>query len=713
LTAEAFIPNPFGDEPGARLYRTGDLVRYLPDGRIEFLGRIDHQVKIRGFRIELGEIEAVLGQHPGVRETVVLAREDEPGEKRLVAYVVPNDGQEPTVSELRRFLKEKLPEYMVPSAFVTLEALPLTPNGKVDRQALPSPQGTRPELEGAYVAPRTPVEEVLAGIWAEVLGLEQVGVHDNFFNLGGDSILSIQIIARANQAGLRLSPRDLFQHPTVERMAGAVGQVDHGAAVQAEQRVVKGPVPLIPIQRWFFEQNLPEPHHWNQALLLEVRDRLESKLLGQTVAALLAHHDALRLRFTQGESGWKQVNAGQEREVPFAQVDLSALPETEQGIAIETQAAALQASLNLEEGPLVRVTYFDLGEMQQDRLLMVVHHLAVDGVSWRILTEDLQTAYEQLRRGREMALPPKTTSFQHWARRLVEYAQSKEIGGELAYWLAVGGEEVVPLPVDYEYEGEENTERSARSVTVELDKEETQALLLEIPMAYGTEINDALLTALAQAFAQWTGSQALLVDLEGHGREDLFEDVDLSRTTGWFTSVFPVRLSLRGVWEPGEAFKAVKEQLRGIPRRGIGYGLLRYLREDEEVGVQLRALPQAEVSFNYLGQLDQVLDEASPLGPARESAGPSFSLQGQRRHLLNVNGAIVGGRLRVGWSYSEAIHRQKTVERVAEAFIEALRAIITHCRSPEAVGYTPSDFPDVELSQEEIDALVEKIGGAL
>jgi len=302
LTAERFLPDPFSDEPGARMYRTGDLCRWLPDGNIDFLGRIDHQVKVRGFRIELGEIEAVLAQHPAVKEAVVLAREDEPGHKRLVGYVVA-DGEPPSVSALREHLGRNLPDYMVPSAFVFLDALPLTPNGKVDRRALPAPSGERPELESEFVAARDEVERQLAEIWAEVLGLEKVGVHDNFFELGGDSILSIQVIARANQAGLRLSPRQLFQHPTVAGLASVAGR---GPAVQAEQGLVEGPVPLTPIQHWFFEQEIPNRHHWNQSLLLEVKGQLNGEALKQAVGALLRHHDALRLRFRHGPAGWDE-----------------------------------------------------------------------------------------------------------------------------------------------------------------------------------------------------------------------------------------------------------------------------------------------------------------------------------------------------------------------------------------------------------------------
>jgi amino acid adenylation domain-containing protein/non-ribosomal peptide synthase protein (TIGR01720 family) len=714
LTAEKFLPDPFGDEPGARLYRTGDLVRYLPGGNVEFLGRIDHQVKVRGFRMELGEIEAVLKEHPHVQESVVLAREDVPGDKRLVAYLVPDGHKALTVSELRRFLKGKLPEYMVPSAYVTLDALPLLPNAKVNRRALPAPDQSRPDLEVDYVAANTDKEQILADIWAQVLGVERVGVYDNFFELGGDSILSIQVISYANQAGLQLTPKQLFQHPTVAGLAAVAGT---GPSIQAEQGIVEGPVLLTPIQHWFFERDLPEPHYYNQALLLQVRQTLEPELLEMAVAHLMAHHDALRLRFERvgesmggrGELEWEQVNAGVDGKVPFEWVDLSQMPEAEQGAAIERRASELQASLNLAEGPLFRVAYSDLGAGRAGRLLIVVHHLAMDGVSWRILLEDLQTAYGQLAQGKEVQLPLKTTSFQDWAQRLSEYAQTGALRDELPHWRSVGQRWIPRLPLDYP--GAFNTEASARSVTVSLDERETQALLQEVSAAYRTEINDALLTALTLAMSRWAGSAAVLVDLEGHGREDIFDDVDVSRTLGWFTAIYPVVLDLSATpaGEPGEALKAVKEQLRQVPNRGIGYGLLRYLCQDGEVAEHLRALPQAEVAFNYLGQFDQALPEDSPFGPARESRGSDRSARGERSYVLEINGGVAGGRLGLEWVYSENLHRRGTIERLAHDFIETLRVLIDHCLSPQAGGVTPADFGLVNLDQKKLDKVLAKL----
>jgi amino acid adenylation domain-containing protein/non-ribosomal peptide synthase protein (TIGR01720 family) len=715
LTAERFVPDPFSPPPAGgtergRLYRTGDLARYRPDGNIEFLGRVDHQVKVRGFRIELGEIEAVLRGYPAVHETTVLARDDGSSGRRLVAYVVPSDKASvshpaPFVSELRSYLRGKLPDYMLPAVFVSLAALPRSPSGKIDRRALPAPEGERPELEAFFVAPRTRIEETLAEIWAEVLGLERVGVHDSFFELGGDSILSVQLVARANQAGLQFTPKHLFENQTIAQLADVA---DATSLAPTEQDLVTGPVPLTPIQQWFFEQDLPAPHHFNQALLLQAQRPLDAALLERAFEQLLVHHDALRLRFERQPSGWQQSDVLPDGSVPFTWIDLTALSEAP-GPALEAAAAQLQASLNLERGPLARMAFFELGVAVAGRLLVVIHHLAVDGVSWRILLQDLWTVYQQLERGDEVQLPPKTTSFQQWAERLVAYARAGELQYEIGYWTAEPRAQVSHLPLDHDT-GDDDVASSA-TVSVSLSAQETHALLHEVPSAYHTHINDVLLTALAQAFVQWTGVPSLLVDLESHGRETPFEDLDLSRTVGWFTSVAPLLLDLSAAWQPGEALMSIKEQLRRVPVAGFGYGLLRFLGQDEDVAARLRALPQAEVSFNYLGQIELGFSTALPFQLAPEWAGPPHDLQARRRYLLEVNGSVAAGQLQFGWRYSQNRHRRSTVEQLARAFIASLQALIAHCQSPQAGGRTVSDFPAAEgLNRQELDELLAEFG---
>jgi amino acid adenylation domain-containing protein/non-ribosomal peptide synthase protein (TIGR01720 family) len=705
LTAEKFVPNPFTNEPGERLYKTGDLVRYRPDGTLEFLGRCDDQVKIRGFRIELGEIESVLSEYSGVQETVVIVREDVPGNQRLVAYIVWNH-ESPSLNDLRSFLKQKLPEYMMPSALISLKALPLTSNGKVDRRALPAPDTARPELETTYTAPRTAVEEILAQIWSQVLGVDRVGIYDNFFDLGGDSILSIQAIAKAKQTGIQLTTSQIFDRQTIAELAAVAGNTP---TIQAQQEAIVGSLPLTPIQAWFLAQNQPDSHHWNQSIQLEVNQELDPSIVEQALQQLLIHHDALRLRFMQTESGWQQFNASPDGVLSFIRLDLSALSSEKQESAIEEATETVQASLNLSSGPLLKVAFFELGVQKSARMLVVMHHLVVDGVSWRILLDALYTLCQQLSQGEAIKLPLKTTSFQRWSQRLEQYAQSAELKQELPYWLSESRKYISSLPMDNERG--DNLMASAETVSVKLSAEETKALLQELPQVYLTQINDLLITAVAQTLAQWNGeristgdaSRSLLIDLEGHGREDIFDDMDLSLTVGWFTTIFPVVLELGEEIYPENTLKSVKEQLRKIPNQGIGYGVLRYMSEDVEIVEQLQALPQAQVIFNYLGQLDRIIPENSEFRLSHLIPGLNRSPRGSMSHLLECIGFVMGGRLQIDWIYSKNIYQRATIEGLAQGCVEVLRALIVRSQSPDAFGYTPSDFPDVELSQEKLE----------
>lgn len=700
LTADKFIPDPFSEQPGARLYKTGDIARWLPDGNIEFLGRSDHQVKIQGYRIELGEIESALSKHPAVREVIVQAREED-NQTRLVAYFAFSKGDVVDHKQLRGFLSERLPVYMIPSVFVSLSQLPRTPHGKLDLNALPAPVGMDQGSKRVFVAPRSQNEKLLEEIWSKVLGVSPIGVHDNFFELGGDSILTIQIIARARQAGLRLSAKQLFQYQTIAELAAVAREAE---AVRAEQGLVTGELPLTPIQRRFVEHLPLDLNHWNHAFLLEVNERAEPSHLREIVRRLMRHHDALRLRLVADKNGWRQSIAGDDDSVPFDEVDLSSLFETEQRAAITAEATRLQTSLNLSDGPLLRTVFFRLSDHKPGRFLIVLHHLAVDGVSWRILLEDMETAYAQAAKGNEIQLPPKTTAFKTWAERLVEYARTDGPRAELEYWLAMAGDR---LPADFS-DGD-NVVGSECSVQIALTPEETSALLQDVPPVYRTRVNEVLLTALAQAVELWSGSRSLLVEIEGHGREDLFDDVDLSRTVGWFTTVFPVALELPRSADSGEALKAIKEQLRRVPRNGIGYGLLRYLNDDPQVAASMRLLPQAEISFNYLGQFDQTISGNQFFKPAAEPVGPTRALHARRKYLIEVTGGVTRHRLQMRLTYSEGVHARSTIERLAEDLAQSLRSLINHCRSTETDGFTPSDFPLLHLDQEALDKAFEEI----
>lgn len=553
---------------------------------------------------------------------------------------------------------------------------------------------SRPSLQSTYIAPRNEIEQTIANIWQEVLGIEQIGVYDNFLELGGDSLLSIQITARANKMSLRLTNQQIFEYPTIAELAEVSSKNE---AILAEQGIIQGVVPLTPTQHWFFEQNQLDAHHWNQAILLEVRQDLNLGRLDRVVQHLLLHHDALRLRFQPEKSDWKQINAAPNGVVPVSHIDLSGLSPKLHEQAFEAAASDLQASFNLGSEPLVRVALFNIRENKPNRLLFIIHHLLVDVGSWRILLEDIETAYQQLSQGQEIKLSPKTTSFKQWAEQLTEYAQSTELQREQVYWLSASREWVSSLPVDYP-EGD-NTVGSVQIVSITLTVEETRTLLETVSAAYRVPIEDVLLTALGQAFAKWTGVRSLLVDLEGNGREVIFDNVDVSRTVGWFTTIAPVLLEMGEDAEPEEVLKRVKEQVRNFPNQGIGYGALRYLEEDEIITEQLRSLPEAEVMFLYLGQLDQTSPQSSLFKMSQEFSGSTYSPRGKRSHLFEVNGLITQSQLRVDWSYSKNVYRRETVEGLSHEFVGLLQSLITSCQSSSIENYTPSDFAQFKSSQ--------------
>jgi amino acid adenylation domain-containing protein/non-ribosomal peptide synthase protein (TIGR01720 family) len=687
LTADRFV-----DVAGlGRLYRTGDRVRWRADGQIEFVGRMDSQVKLRGFRIEPGEVEACLRRQAAVRDAAVLVV-GEAEHRRLVAYVA----GEPGVLEgavLKESLQRQLPAFMVPSQFVVLDELPLTRNGKLDRARLPEPQPSA--IGSAGEAPTSPEEQQLAAIWADVLRVPQVGRHDNFFELGGDSILSIQIVARARAQGLQIAVDDVFKHQTVAELAPRLGRASQAPA----HVVVTGAsVPLTPIQHWFLERGLDEPWHFNQAVMLTPRERLSPEALATALAALAGQHAVLRCRFTRTDRGWTQQYGGHDQALPVHHEDLRPLPPATQSAELLVRANTWQRSLDLADGPLARAVLFELDEGQ--RLLWIVHHLAVDGVSWRVLLGDLQVALDAVARGDAPCLPPPSAPFELWSRFLVEYGAGAACEASRDHWRALPA--ALPLPVDRP-DGEP-TQQSTASVSLQFEQDETQALLEDVHAAYGLQINDVLLTALARTLRSWTKRAGCLIDLEGHGRVELPGAPDVSRTVGWFTTVYPVHLELPGAEDDlGASLKAIKETLRSIPASGISYGVLRYLAADPIAEVS------APIAFNYLGQFDQVLD-AGAFSFAPEGAGETHTALGRRPHLIDVEAMVVGRRLAVSWSYSANQFSAATIETLAQSFAQELRRLVAHCRNPLAAGYTSSDFPLAQLAQPSLDALAAQHG---
>ncbi|MFM8278545.1 MAG: amino acid adenylation domain-containing protein [Cyanobium sp.] len=695
LNARKFLDNPFGE---GRLYRSGDLVRWrLEEGStqpvLDFLGRSDQQVKIGGQRLELGEIEAQLRTCAGVRDAVVISHGEGRGQ-RLVAYVVPTAAAAiPTERELRAALRRKLPDALLPASFIPLETLPLTVNGKVDRRALPEPAATTPVDRSE---PRSEIEQVLIEIWQRTLQREQISIHDNYFELGGDSISSIQIVSQLQALGYTLKASQLFDHQTVASLAEVVGSTANAAA----QGLVVGPVPLTPIQRWFLDLDLPHRSHFNQAVLLEAPADLVLDHLQAALLAVVSHHDLLRTRLTSHQDQWNQSISAL-CEAPSIELHpLEELDRSAQSAAIHSVMARLQASLDISAGPLLRMALFQLGAQQPARLFWVIHHLAVDAVSWTVLIADLAMAYQQAAAAEPIRLPAKTTSFQRWAERLRELAASDAFAAERAS-LA----ELAPTPLPLDHHGHPNRLETAAEHRVRLGVEATRMLLTQALRPYNLGVQELLLAALAEALAPWTGLPEIWIEMEGHGRESLLdEDLDVSRTVGWFTSLFPLRLPLAAD-SASERLIAVKEAVRTVPRRGIGYGLLRHLHPD---GPSL-AWPRAEISFNYLGQVQQQTDAVLGLRRASEGVGPCSASSGERPHLLAINARLVDDELAINLGYSRAHHDTATIEGLASGILQALQGLIQHCATAGARALTPSDFPLVELSRAELAAVLSQV----
>lgn len=681
LTAEHFLPDPFSDQPGARMYRSGDLGKINIQGNIEFLGRQDHQVKIRGFRVELGEIEATLRAHPGVAELVVVAVK-QGSSKKLTAYLVPHttdqsNQQSNLITSLTQFARSSLPEYMVPSAFVLMQALPLTANGKLDHKSLPAPDSITPS--STFTAARNGIEEKLCKIWGNVLGIQQVGIHDNFFMLGGDSILSIQIVSRANQLGLGLSVKQLYQHQTIAKLSGQIGQ---GNTRLIEQGPLNGPFLLGPVQHWFLDQHPPEPHHFNQSLLLNLQTGLTQDIIFKAFSAIASHHDMLRSRFICKTNGWQaHIEPIEECTASVHSIDLRDLPVEQRSTAMIEHARKAQASLDLARGSISTAIRYHLSDEGPDKLLWIIHHLSVDGISWRILLEDLEQALEQCHGRREISFQPKTDSFPAWSQRLTDYSASNECEAELNYWKNIVSTEVLFLPVDTVsvVDPRLNTKSSALTLTKILPATLSEALLLKAPSAFKTQMNDVLLAALMMALNRWTGQNSARITLEGHGREELFEDIDISRTVGWFTSGFPVVLTKAPSNNHIDNILHTKNLLQSIPNKGVGFGILSFLHPDQAIRQSLHGGHDAQLSFNYLGQFKASQASTWILGEALEPTDHEHSPLGMRKPLIEINALHCRDHLEVNWTFSINLHHTKTIDLLAEHFMNVLTEIVALC----------------------------------
>ncbi|MET9551181.1 amino acid adenylation domain-containing protein [Streptomyces sp. NPDC006627] len=713
LTAARFVADPFG-RPGERMYDTGDLARRRIDGTLEFAGRRDDQVKFGGFRIELGEIESVLLRCPGVAQAAATVREDRPGQRRLVGYAVPEPGAGLDAEALRAFTSATLPGHAVPSAFVVLDELPLSPNGKADRAALPRPQ------HAARATPRGHRETLLCAIFADVLGLEEAGPDDRFFDIGGDSISSISLVGRARAAGLDLSPRDVFTHQTPAALAAAARSRDRADAL--EHTDDEGPLRPMAVLRRFTELGGPIDR-FAQSRLVELPQGSDIGTLVATVDTVVRRHDALRLRLVgDGDDQVLEVREPDTMDIAEAvrRVDLPRKPgefPDDVSARVAAEADAARARLSPREGRLVEVVWFDRGAGKPGLVLIVIHHFAVDEVSWRILLPELIECWNAHREGRTPELRPTGTSLRRWAQAMHTAAHSPERTAEADGWvrlLSGPDQQLGSRPLDRA----KDTLGSARSLSRTLPPDVAGRVLDAVPAAFHAGVDDVLLTGLALAVAHWRGTGAgLLVDVETHGRhEELVPGADLTTTVGWFTDIHPVRLDLAGVDiagalaagpAAGQALKTVKEQLRAVPGDGSGYGLLRYL--NPRTAEALKALPTAQIGYNNLGRTRGAADRTSHGLGRLEGLGGTDDARIPLPHAVELNTMVreddTGTHLVAVWTWADELFEQHRMEELARTWFDVLGALADHAAAPDAGGRTPSDLLGAGLSQNEIDAL--------
>jgi amino acid adenylation domain-containing protein/non-ribosomal peptide synthase protein (TIGR01720 family) len=691
LTAERFLPNPFAQEPGSRIYRTGDRARFLPDGTIEFLGRVDYQVKIRGFRIETSEIVAVMESHPWVARSVTKAISTPDKPTRLVAYVeikqppeiCPDNWQE----ILRSSLRNALPNYMIPSLFVRLDTWTLLPNGKIDLNALPYPEEDA-AIRKDYVPPRNDIEKTLTKIWEEALRISHVGIKDDFFELGGDSILCLQMIAKATTVGIHFTPRDLFNNPTIAELAP---HVKKGLRQRDLWQKTEGEIPLTPVQQWFFEQSLPHPEHWNQAILLDLKQELGISLLRTTLMQIAQNHEAMKLRFRKTDNGWTQYLVNDDKALTFDVVDLSLIPVAELPEHLQAIANQYQSQLDLENGPLFRAVYFQTQENTKDKLLLIIHHLIVDGVSWRVILQELAISCL----GTQSSLSQETgIGFAQWASELITLPENSQ-EQDISFWRT---QQVAnpALPLDFDNRLQDNKEALAVQVECNFSKEETESLLYELPRTRKARIQEVLLAALLEAVTEWTNQKEMVIALESHGRSSHLTNYDIFNSVGWFTTLFPFRLEKSSHNLLGN-LESVKQQFRNLPLEGFTYGIL---KRKPEIAATLPQIPEG-ILFNYLGQFDENFPETAPFTPALEDAGISRHSDNIRAFQLEITGLIVNGKLQMRFVYSQALHKEETIRRLADSFYRHFVNLLEESRTQQSY-WTPEDFPLAALNTEQL-----------
>lgn len=687
LTNEKFIANPFIQ--GKRMYKTGDLAKFLMNGKVEYAGRADQQVKIRGHRIELGEIDKRLADFEAVTNATVIDRQDENGNKYLCAYIVTKEKvtDDPRlVREIREYLAKSLPDYMIPAQFVLLPEIPLTQNGKIDRHLLPEPRLTGVS-EVEYVAPANSKEELLLEALHQILGAQEIGMASNFYHYGGDSIKAIQIASKLNDLGLKIKVRDILSHPVISEMAACLEYETN----QIDQSPCEGSFKPTPIYQWFFSRNFSDENFYNQSVVLDFKDEISAENLRIIVDNLVRHHDSLRLNYNRNTGELFYNNDLLHTASSVQTYDLSLYSPEEQDQRLAQLMIDFKAGFNIERGVLFKACLFDLGNRGK-KVLLTAHHLVVDGVSWRIILEDIHRIYECLKTGEDLTLPLKTNSLKDWSFHLKDYRRTKAIN-EAAFWDQITKKEF-NFPVDFE--SGDDILAHCNTLTFHLNPAETGRLLSCSGDGFGVKTDELLITALVRTISDFTGEKEVVLELEGHGREDIFNDIDVTRTVGWFTCLYPVALNIPGTEIP-EQLKAIKEQLRNIPNHGIGFGLLQADLEKES------AKKQKPIRFNFLGDFNMF--ENKYFTCSYQDVTNDSNQLNQLTALLDINAMIIAGELKISLTYSKNKFKAATINDFRDKFKTHLEKVI-QCVNEPVDMVTPSDFEMVKLSQEDLDSIL-------
>ncbi|MCB9251759.1 MAG: amino acid adenylation domain-containing protein [Flavobacteriales bacterium] len=693
LTRTKFIVNTFIENSEKPIYLTGDIGKWNEDGSLEYSGRLDDQVKISGYRVEPGEIETVITQSGLLKQVVVKAAKDSNGKQYLAAFYISSTDRK---EEVQAYLLNRLPSYMVPSVWVRLDAFPLTPNGKIDKKGLKVSFDSKTGKKDS-VKPQNEVQQKLTEIWQDLLGVQSIGIHSNFFELGGDSILSIQLVSRCRKLGYSLRPKDIFTHQTIEKLSQLIDQ-NKSLEYLGEQGYLEGEVGLLPIQQWYLKFNPEKVSHFNQSVILKLNKKVSLGHLRSAFQKIAERHDALRMRFEFNDNSWSQYYGN--GEIAVYEEDLTGSTDLKK--QIRDVSNSYQQSLSITDGIVAKVVFFRTpAKDRHNRLVIIVHHLVVDGVSWRILLEDLEQILDHEINNISFKPSLKSFSLRNWYSYLEEYSRKDSTLEQLDYWKNISGK-YKPFPKRNEKKGRYK-DMDVKDLSI--SKELTSHILYDIAKVYNTEINDVLLCALALTLAEWSGLEDIVIGLEGHGREELHKQVDVSSTIGWFTSLYPVLLNLSNLENPGEKIKSVKEQLRSVPDKGMGYGVLKCIAKSN----QLKGRDPWDIVFNYLGQLDNVTDKSSWFSPTDEAAGLAVSPENRLMQKMSVNCHVKKGSLKIKWSYDKTCIDGEEILSLLNSYQNNLGYIVEHCLITPGPNFTPSDFGlEKEIKYKELDKFLNR-----